>query len=494
MLAETVVEAARRFGDRTALEESNGATVSYAELDGRSDEVAAGLATQGIGEGSVLLLSLPSGVDYLVAYAAAAKLGAVTAGANPRWAGPERRAVDTAVGADLVLATSSLADGLGQPGGAELLVLDGDAPLDGLRVAGGTPPPLPSDPERPVCICFTSGSTGNPKGAWFAGRQLTAAADLDTGGGWGGGHLIAGTAMPHVGFMTKVPWQLAGGATIHTMDRWSAGEVLQLVDEHRMPAVNGVAAQIALMLRHPDFDDHDFSCVQAIVVGAGASPPALVHEARERFGAPYSNRYSSTESGGTGLATSLDADDEEALHTVGRPRPGVEAEVRSTDGHPVPAGEVGELWLRTPTAMSGYWRDPGRTAEALVDGWLRTGDLARIDDRGCFRLVGRTGEMYIRGGYNVHPQEVEAVLGTHPAVAQVVVVPRPDDVMGEVGVAVVVATDPDRPPELGDLRAHGADRLAAYKLPQALRLLPALPLNSGDKVDRQRLTADERGG
>jgi acyl-CoA synthetase (AMP-forming)/AMP-acid ligase II len=299
--------------------------------------------------------------------------------------------------------------------------------------------------------------------------------------------------MAHVGFMTKIPWQLAAGATIHVMDRWSAGEVLDLVDTHRMPAVNGVAAQIALMLRHPDFDDHDFSCVQAIVVGAGTSPPDLVREARQRFGAPYSNRYSSTESGGTGLATALDADDDEALHTVGRPRPGIAAEVRDLEGRALPAGDVGELWLHTPTAMSGYWRDPERTADALVDGWLRTGDLAHVDDRGCFRLTGRTGEMFIRGGYNVHPQEVEAALGTHPAVAQVAVVPRADDVMGEVGVAVVVPTDPTDPPSLDDLRSHGAAHLASYKLPEALRIVPELPLNSGDKVDRRRLTADERG-
>ncbi|HBM55126.1 MAG TPA: AMP-dependent synthetase, partial [Acidimicrobiaceae bacterium] len=348
-------------------------------------------------------------------------------------------------------------------------------------------------PDEPVCLCFTSGSTGRPKAAWFGGRQLLAAADLDSGGAWGDGHLIAGTAMAHVGFMTKIPWQLAAGATIHVMDRWSAGEVLDLVDTHRMPAVNGVAAQIALMLRHPDFDDHDFSCVQAIVVGAGTSPPDLVREARQRFDAPYSNRYSSTESGGTGLATALDANDDEALHTVGRPRPGIAAEVRDPEGRALPVGDVGELWLHTPTAMSGYWRDPERTADALVDGWLRTGDLAHVDDRGCFRLTGRTGEMFIRGGYNVHPQEVEAALGTHPAVAQVAVVPRDDDVMGEVGVAVVVPTDPAEPPSLDDLRSHGAAHLASYKLPEALRIVSELPLNSGDKVDRRRLTADERG-
>ena len=492
MLATTVAEAGDRYGDRIAFRTSDGDELGYRDLDRATDEAAVGLAALGITRGSLVLLSLPSGLDYIVAYVAAAKLGAATGGINPRLSTSERGDLASGAAPDLVLAAPGLTDGLPNHLHIETVNPGSGPPLAELRSSGEAPPPVALDPDEPVCLCFTSGSTGRPKAAWFGGRQLLAAADLDTGGAWGDGHLIAGTAMAHVGFMTKIPWQLAAGATIHVMDRWSAGEVLELVDTHRMPAVNGVAAQIALMLRHPDFNDHDFSCVQAIVVGAGTSPPDLVREARQRFGAPYSNRYSSTESGGTGLATALDADDDEALHTVGRPRPGIAAEVRDPEGRALPDGDVGELWLHTPTAMSGYWRDPERTADALVDGWLRTGDLAHVDDRGCFRLTGRTGEMFIRGGYNVHPQEVEAALGTHPAVAQIAVVPRADDVMGEVGVAVVVPTDPTDPPSLDDLRSHGAAHLASYKLPEALRIVPELPLNSGDKVDRRRLTADER--
>ena len=127
--------------------------------------------------------------------------------------------------------------------------------------------------------------------------------------------------------------------------------------------------------------------------------------ARERFGADYSIRYSSTESGGCGTGTAFDADDDEALHSVGRPRGGIEVSARDEDGREVPAGEVGELWLRSPTQMSGYWRDPDATAAAITaDGWLRTGDLARIEADGLVRLAGRAKEMFIRGGYNVLPR------------------------------------------------------------------------------------------
>ena len=145
------------------------------------------------------------------------------------------------------------------------------------------------------------------------------------------------------------------------------------------------------------------------------------------------------------------------------------------------------MWLRSSAVMSGYWRDPAATANALVDGWLRTGDLASVDGRGLFRLAGRTTDMYIRGGYNVHPIEVEQVLERHPEVREVAVAGRPDPVMGEVGVAVVVPRDRSRPPTLEELRAFGAETLARHKLPEALELVDALPRNPTGKVDRRRL-------
>jgi len=259
-----------------------------------------------------------------------------------------------------------------------------------------------------------------------------------------------------------------------------------------------VAPQFALLLRSPELGRHDWSHVQSVIAGGAASPPALVDGVRRAFGAGYSIRYSSTESGGCGTGTAFDAGDEEALHTVGRPRGGVAVAVRSQDAGgdgtlppPLPPGEVGELWLRSPTQMSGYWRNPAATADVLVDGWLRTGDLAQVDEAGCLRLAGRRTEMYIRGGYNVYPAEVEARLAGHPDLAEAAVVPRPDPVMGEVGVAVVVPR-PGRPsPSLADLRAYlGAD-LASYKLPEAVRVLDGLPLTPMLKVDRRRLAAEE---
>ena len=475
MLPEVVAEAAARFGDTPAFVAPDGALTTYRELHVRAEDVARGMHAAGIGVGDVVVLRLPSTVEYVLAYLAAARLGAVTAGINPKLAPPEQEALVTLAGPALVL------DDLDQV--VEL----------GATTAGVVPTRDP-DPDRDVAIVFTSGTTGLPKGAVFTDRQLAAITQIDVQGRWGGGSpMLASTQFAHVGFMTKLPWYLRVGSTIHLLDRWDAGEVLRLVSRHRMPSIGGVAPQIALMVRAPESRQLDFSAVRSIVVGGGASSPSLVAEARERFDAAYSIRYSSTESGGCGTGTALDADDDEALHTVGRPRPGVEVSIRQ-DGQELGAGEVGEVCIRSAAVMDRYWGDPEDSAATIRDGWLHTGDLGSLDDRGLLRLAGRSKEMYIRGGYNVYPMEVESALADHPAVAEVAVVGVPDDVMGERGVAVVVPAEASRPPSLDELCVHLRGRIATYKLPEAVRIVDRLPLTPMQKVDRRALAASWRDG
>jgi acyl-CoA synthetase (AMP-forming)/AMP-acid ligase II len=298
---------------------------------------------------------------------------------------------------------------------------------------------------------------------------------------------VGSTQFAHVGFTTKLPWYLRLGTTTHLLERWRASAVLDVVERERISTIGGVAPQVALLLRDPDLDRRDLSCVRLLVMGGAPSPPAMVGEARRRFDAAYSIRWSSTESGGVATGTSADDPDELALHTVGRPRPGIEVEARGVDGSRLPAGEVGELWISSPTTMAGYWADHEASAHALADGWLRTGDLGSVDHDGYVRLQGRIGEMYIRGGYNVHPAEVAAGLADHPAVAEVAVVPRPDPVLGEIGVAVVVPVDRTAPPDLTGLRHHASATLAHHKLPEDLVVVDELPLTAMQKLDRRAL-------
>jgi len=468
MLGRVAREAAERFGDHTAYVDVDGRAISYAELDRWADEVAAGLAAQGVHEGDVVGLVLSQTARYFVAYIAASRLGAITAGVNARLAPPERAGVLATAGAGVVI--------------------DDLRMVDDLRVAGAQVRDIDDDPERPVAIVFTSGTTGMPKGAVFAERQLDFITATDTGGQWGGGGVtFAATSFAHLGPMTKLPGALMRGATTHVLPRWRAADALRMLAEHRMSNFGGIPTQVALLLQEPDFDAYDLSAVRAIVMGGGPATPALVREARARFDAPVAIRYSCTEAG-IGIGTALDAPEEDAEVSVGRPHPGVDLEVRDVvDG-------VGEVCLRSPAVMSGYWHAPELTVEALTDdGFVRTGDLGWIDDAGRLRLVGRSKEMYVRGGYNVYPMEVEAVLATHPSVADVAVAPRPDDVMGEIGVAVVVPREGADAPSVEELRDFAADRLAAFKLPEAVVVARSLPLTAMEKLDRRALAEWVKG-
>jgi acyl-CoA synthetase (AMP-forming)/AMP-acid ligase II len=487
MLATTVNEAARRFANRTAYVTEAGWALSYAAIDRISGELAVGFARKGVREGDVVALVLPPGPEYLLAYCAAVKLGAITAGVNDRLSARERTAVLERAAPALVVATPDLA-----PSDYQTVAIEaagsGDEALANLRVGGESPPPLPDDPHRPVAIVFTSGTTGLPKGALYCNRQLDFITRTDVGDAWGtGGRSFTGTSFAHLGFMTKLPGNLRRGGVNFIMTRWRAQAALELLARERMTSVGGVPTQIALMLRDPAFDTYDLSSVQYIVVGGGPVTPGLAEEARRRFSAKLATRYSCTEAG-IGLGTAFDDPEEDAIVSVGRPHASVELRLVDEHERPVAHGDVGEVCLRSPAVMSGYWRDPEQTAAAFTaSGFVRTGDLGWIDDRGRLRLVGRSKEMYVRGGYNVYPVEVEGVLSTHPDVAAVAVVPRADQVMGEIGVAVVVPRAADRPPTLESLRQFASAHVAAYKLPEALHLVDVLPLTAMEKVDRRAL-------
>jgi acyl-CoA synthetase (AMP-forming)/AMP-acid ligase II len=502
VLGDVVREAAARYGDTALYVAPDGHELSYGALDRLSDEVAAGLLARGVRPGDVVALLLASGPAYAVTYVAAAKVGALTAGVNDRLSPPERRRCLAVARPRLVVASTELArdTDLAQVAGIEdVAEVDADdAPgqtLHELRESSPSsarqPQPDPDpDPDRPVAVVFTSGTTGEPRGAVFTWRQLEAIGEVDGGGRWGsGGRGLSSTSFAHLGYMTKLPQALRGGGTTYLMGRWSAGDALEMVERHRITALGGIPTQVALMLRHDRFDSTDTSSVRIIAMGGGPSTAALVREARARFGVPVVVRYTCTEAG-VGVGTAPDDPPEDAEQSVGRARAGVELTIRSDDDGVLTAGELGHVCLRSAAVMRGYWRDPEATAAVFTaDGAVRTGDLGFVDEHGRLHLSGRSKEMYVRGGYNVFPLEVEDVLADHPGVAQVAVVPRPDPVMGEIGVAVVVPSRGADAPTLEALRAHARGRLASYKLPEAMVLAEELPRTAMEKIDRAALGA-----
>jgi acyl-CoA synthetase (AMP-forming)/AMP-acid ligase II len=295
--------------------------------------------------------------------------------------------------------------------------------------------------------------------------------------------------------MTKLPQVLRGGGTSFGMGRWSAGAALEMVARHRITSLGGIPTQIALMLAHDRFEETDVSSVRVIALGGGPSTAALVRQARQRFGVPVVIRYTCTEAG-VGVGTVVDDPPEDAEESVGRARAGVELTVRDESGRRLAAGETGEVCLRSAAVMARYHHDPEGTAEVLTsDGAVKTGDLGYVDEKGRLHLSGRSREMYVRGGYNVFPLEVEEVLADHPGVAHVAVAPRPDPVMGEIGVAVVVTRAGASVPTLESLRAHSTGRLAHHKLPEALVITDELPRTAMEKIDRRvlaQMVADTR--
>lgn len=462
--------------------------VSYAALDRMSAGAATTLALHGVGPGSVVVLMLPSGIDFAAWYLGALRLGAITSAINLRLGLPERASILRRTSPTATIAVDAAAIPPEVDPGAVLTP-------EGFAVAYAADPidPPPVQASDPACIVWTSGTTGAPKGAVYDHTRLAAISRNMGELTADGDRRLVSLPFAHVGYMTRIWDELAHGTTlVVTGEPWSAAETLRLLRDERITVGTGVPTQWELVLAHPDLATTDCSNLRICGVGGSAVAPELVRRMRDELGCPVMNRYTSTEAGVT-TGTRLGDPDEVVAETVGRPAPELELRLLE-DGAEVPDGAVGEIVVRSPMVMVGYWQDPDLTATVLdAEGWLHTGDLARRDDLGNLHIVGRLKEMYIRGGYNVYPAEVEHVLAEHPAVGHVAVVGVPAPVIGEIGVAFVVPVDAADPPDLEALRSWCRDRIADYKAPERLVVLEALPVTSMMKIDKRALVALAEG-
>lgn len=496
--AQLLRAAAAAHPDREAYVHSE-KRATYEWLDRVADGFAATLIDLGVRPGDVVCLMLPSSIKFAGCYLGALRAGAITSAINSRLGEREQRSILDRTSP----AVTVLGDGARVPDGAPTGTV---IPVTDLKAAFGAPATAEADlPEiagdDPACIVWTSGTTGAPKGAVYDHDRMRAiSANIGQLTEAGDRRLVV-LPFPHVGYMTRMWDELAHGTTIVIAgEPWSAAETLRLIRDERITMGTGVPTQWEAVLDHPDLAITDFSRLRVCGIGGAAIAPDLVRRMRETLGCPVITRYTSTEAGVTTSTLVGDPDDVIAT-TVGRPAPDVELRIVEPTGAAgaaaLAAGEIGEIVCRSPAMMREYWQDPATTAATIdADGWLHTGDLGFVGPDGNLRIAGRLKEMYIRGGYNVYPVEVEATLAEHPAVTQVAVIGYPDARLGERGAAAIVATDPAAPPTLAELQDWCRTRIADYKAPERLVVLDALPLNATNKVDKTALAAllTERSG
>lgn len=477
-VADAMDAAAEQFGDRVAYVDGD-ERVTFAEWLRAADAVAADLVERGVRPGDVVALMLPPSIDFAVAYAAAVKAGAVATALNTRLGEREVAAILERCAPTLVIRDEAL--GLPAVPPRVPVVARIDLATEGPYLGAARPPRRPDDP---VVIVWTSGTTGLPKGAWFDHRALEAA--VGTAGVMAApfDRRLVPTPFAHAGYLAKLWEQLAWGITVVIgAQPWSAEAMLRQLADERITVAGGVPTQWSKVVELPGVEDADLSELRLCLSATAPAPPELVARMTERLGAPVVVRYAMTESPSI-TGTEPGERPEVPYRTVGRTQAGVEVELRDSDG------EVGTVHVRSTCAMRGYWNDKEATAAAFTaDGWLRSTDLGRFDRDGNLVFVGRSGDMYIRGGYNVHPLEVEHALADHPAVAQAAVVGVPRPVIGEIGVAFVVAADTTAPPSAEDLQAWCRQQLADYKTPDEVVVVDALPLTPMLKVDKVALRA-----
>ena len=372
-------------------------------------------------------------------------------------------------------------------------------------------PPVDVAPDDPATIFYTSGTTGRPKGAVGTHRNICtnpvnvasirARADLRQGRP---PVQDAAGAPPRIALLTAPLFYVAGChsallyATLASdkmvmMYRWNAERALELIESERVTAITGVPAMAWQILESPDFARRDCSNVQTFGYGGAPAAPELVRRLRDAIpGIAPRNGYGLTETSSVAVMN-IAADYIDRPDSIGLPPAICDVRVVDADGDNVPTGTVGELWVRGPNVIAGYWNNPAATTAAIVDGWLRTGDLVRADPDGFLYVVDRATDMVIRGGENVYCVEVENVLYDHPAVMDAAVVGLPHRVLGEE-VGAVVQLAPEATATKDDLKAHVAEYLAAFKVLVRIELCDAaLPCNANGKIVKRHLKAEFDG-
>ncbi len=453
---------ARRFGAKAALLCNDG-NLTWSELDRFASGFARDLSTQGVTGGDRVAILLPNGAEFVVAFLAILKLGAIPTPLNPLLKDDELAAFTADLRPKLTIDRVVMSPGSWQ---------------------------TTSDASAPSLILYTSGSTGRPKGAVFSHDALTFAnrswAEPVMGLTLEDTVLVAVPLAHSLGLNGGLLAPLLTGATIVLLERFTPEAVFAAIKKHHVTVLPAVATIFRRLLNSTEFSAADFSSLRLAVSGAAPCPWELAVEWREKTATRIVRGYGMTE---LFRPLSFRADDPSDMPSaVGRPVPGVDIrlavdEATSRDG-------IGELWIKSPAMMDGYLDAPDETNEVIADGWFKTGDLATVSSEGYVQIVGRMRERILRGGYSVFPQEVEAVLLSHPAVAEAAVVAVADADLGEE-IAAFVSLKRAEQLTSDALLGYCRDHLARYKYPRQVHIVAELPKGPTGKILKSALTNDQ---
>lgn len=484
-------------------------TLSFRELDGLANALARALQGLGIGRGDRVSLFMANRPEYVVAFYALARLGAVSSPVNPSYRERELAYQLADSEAAAVITQASLLPLVRAVRGdlpRVKHVIAVDAPADGgapdvLRLADllrGTPAAPPGEPDigldEILVLPYSSGTTGLPKGVLLSHRavvcnniQFLSASRLSDAD-----RLLVFLPLYHIYGLMLMGGGLHAGAGLVLMERFDAAQCCRLVERHRITILPVVPPVLAALLEAPEARRTDWSSVRHVMVGAAPVPPELARRFRQATGVRVVQGYGLTEAGPITHLNPVDDDARLTLDTAGPPCSDTEHRVvdLETGRRVLSPGEVGEVCVRGPQLMLGYWKAPEATAAALREGWLYTGDVGRIDERGYLTITDRKKEMIKSKGFGIAPAEIEALLFEHPGVADAAVIGKPDLEAGEVPKAFVVRRDPGLTAEA--LLAWARGRLAGFKRLHEVEFVEAIPKTASGKVLRRVLREQER--
>ncbi|WP_305092947.1 class I adenylate-forming enzyme family protein [Prescottella sp. R16] len=456
-------------------------------------------ARYGIAEGDRVAILSANNAEWIMTFWAATALGAVTVGMNSMWSARE-----VAYGVELSEPALIVADAPRREllGTVDVPVLSTEVDIPALCTSSpGADLPAPNVGEDdPAVVLFTSGTTGRPKGATHSQRNMVAAVDFhrfndalaaEFGRAPSGRRFLLATPLFHIAALHNlaVPRLAFGDTAVITTGRFDIDRVLRLIESERLTNWGAVPTMVSRLVEHGDLSAYDLSSLQTISVGSAPSSTALKERLRQTLpvaGRSLGTTYGLTESSSAAtLATAAEL--AERPDTVGTAVPTMRVEIRDEDGRPVPDGVEGEIYVRGPLVMLGYWNNPEATAATIDDaGWMRTGDLGTMTD-GYLRISSRRSDLILRGGENVYPAEVEDVLIEHPAVRECIVLGAEHADLGEEVCAVVVVSRAGAV-TVAELQAFVAARIARYKVPTRWTLtIDELPRNATGKVKRQEV-------